>query len=69
MSLAASRSGNDGRRYFRLRAIGEHDKARRWLTKPKRTLAGRSPMQALETEAGARVVEEQLYRIDYGLGA
>jgi putative toxin-antitoxin system antitoxin component (TIGR02293 family) len=49
--------------------FGDRDKARRWLSKPKRLLAGTCPMEVLDTEAGARVVEEQLLRIDYGLGA
>jgi putative toxin-antitoxin system antitoxin component (TIGR02293 family) len=51
------------------RVFGDEEKAHHWLTKPKGFLADRCPMETLETEAGARVVEEQLYRIDYGLGA
>ena len=51
------------------RIFGNEEKARRWLTKPKTFLGHKSPMDALATEAGARVVEEQLYRIDYGFGA
>ena len=44
-----------------------HEKALRWMRTPKRRLEGRSPMQMLVTEPGARLVEEMLVQIDEGL--
>ena len=38
-----------------------------WLRAPNPALNGRTPMQALATDAGARAVEEMLIGIDYGL--
>lgn len=49
--------------------FGDDDKASRWLRKPKRRFDGRTPLQLLATEAGARLIEEALYRIDHGLAA
>jgi putative toxin-antitoxin system antitoxin component (TIGR02293 family) len=49
--------------------FGERDRAWRWLRAGKRHLQGRSPLDWLVTEAGARLVEEQLYRIDEGMAA
>ena len=51
------------------RVFGEHDRAWRWLRRGTRPLGGRSPLELLTTEAGARLVEELLYRIDDGLTA
>jgi putative toxin-antitoxin system antitoxin component (TIGR02293 family) len=49
--------------------FGEHAKALRWLRKPKQRFGGRSPLEVLATETGARLVEEILYQIDYGMAA
>lgn len=49
--------------------FGERERAWRWLRKPKRQLEGRSPLHLMSTEAGARLVEEWLYRIDDGMAA
>lgn len=49
--------------------FGDPDRAWRWLRKAKRSFEGGTPMDLLSTEAGARVVEEILARIDYGLAA
>lgn len=46
--------------------IGEHDKAIRWLKRPNRALGGIPPVAALDTELGARQVENILGRIAYG---
>lgn len=46
--------------------IGEHEKAIRWLKRPNRVLGGISPITALDTELGARQVENILGRIAYG---
>lgn len=49
--------------------FGDDAKAARWLRKPKVRFAGRSPMELLRTEAGARLVEEMILQIDYGFAA
>lgn len=49
--------------------FGEEARAARWLRKPKRMFEGRSPLDLLATEAGARLVEAALQRIDHGLAA
>jgi putative toxin-antitoxin system antitoxin component (TIGR02293 family) len=49
--------------------FGDEQRAGRWLRKPKRSLDGRAPLEQLATEAGARLVEEALFRIDHGLAA
>ena len=49
--------------------FGEPDRSWRWLRDAKRQFHGRSPLQLVATEAGARLVEELLYRIDEGMAA
>ena len=49
--------------------FGERERGWRWLRDPKRQFQGRSPLDLLATEAGARLVEELLYRIDEGMAA
>jgi len=49
--------------------FGNAEKASRWLRKPKRELKGETPLAYLASEAGARVVEEMLYRIEHGIFA
>ena len=49
------------------RVFGNPEKANRWLRKPKRQLGGVTPVACLMSEAGARVVEEMLHRIEYGI--
>ena len=51
------------------RVFGEAEKAQRWLRKPKRELTGETPLAYLASEAGARVVEEMLFRIEHGVFA
>ena len=51
------------------RVFGEPEKAQRWLRKPKRELKGETPLSHLASEAGARVVEEMLFRIEHGIFA
>lgn len=51
------------------RVFGEPAKAHRWLRKPKRELAGQTPLTFLSSEAGARIVEEMLHRIEHGIFA
>lgn len=49
--------------------FGERERAWRWLRDAKRQFQGRAPLDLLVTEAGARLVEELLYRIDDGVAA
>jgi len=49
--------------------FGERERAWRWLRAAKRQFQGRTPFQLVATEAGARIVEELLYRIDEGMAA
>ena len=50
-------------------AFGEHERAWRWLRKPKRHFNGKTPIEMLGTEAGARLVEEMVTRIEDGIAA
>lgn len=51
------------------RVFGNPEKAQRWLRKPCRALEGVVPVDLLESETGAHLVEEELHRIDYGIYA
>jgi putative toxin-antitoxin system antitoxin component (TIGR02293 family) len=51
------------------RVFGDRDKANRWLRKPKRELKGETPLAFLASEAGARLIEEMLHRIEHGIFA
>jgi putative toxin-antitoxin system antitoxin component (TIGR02293 family) len=48
------------------RVFGNHDKGMRWLHSPMRRLEGQSPLDVLDTDIGARLVEEALGQIDAG---
>jgi putative toxin-antitoxin system antitoxin component (TIGR02293 family) len=48
-------------------AIGNADKAHRWLMKPNRVLGGQVPLTLLDSDAGASAVEHVLGRIEYGV--
>ena len=52
-----------------VQVFGERERAWRWLRARQRQFRDRSPLQLLSTETGARLVEEQLYRIDEGMAA
>ena len=61
-------------RLARIAALAEHvfgdsKRAWQWLRAAKRQFQSRSPLQLMITEAGARLVEEMLYRIDEGMAA
>jgi len=47
--------------------LGEREKAVRWLTRQNRALDGTSPLEHLDTELGAREVEDLLGRIAHGI--
>ena len=46
--------------------LGDHQRATRWLKRPNRALGGLAPVAAIDTELGARQVENILGRIAYG---
>src|SRR6266576_3633079 len=46
--------------------LGDHERAIRWLKRPNGALGGIAPVAALDTELGARQVENILGRIAYG---
>jgi putative toxin-antitoxin system antitoxin component (TIGR02293 family) len=48
------------------RIFGDHEKAHRWLRKRSRVL-NEVPVVLLQSETGARLVEEELHRIAYGM--
>ncbi len=47
--------------------LGEQEKAHTWLRRPNRALENRLPLDLLETETGARVVETILGRMGQGV--
>lgn len=61
-------------RFFRVqqkarRTFGSDEKAMRWLKRPTRPLHDNAPVALLDTDEGARLVEELLTRIDHGIAA
>jgi putative toxin-antitoxin system antitoxin component (TIGR02293 family) len=46
--------------------LGDQERARRWFKRPNRALGGLAPVEAIDTEVGARQVENVLGRIAYG---
>ena len=46
--------------------LGDHERAMRWLKHPNRVLGGIAPVSAIDTELGARQVENILGRIAFG---
>lgn len=46
--------------------IGDDEAAGRWLKRPNRALGGNTPLELIDTELGARAVENVLGRIAYG---
>jgi putative toxin-antitoxin system antitoxin component (TIGR02293 family) len=52
-----------------VRILGGREKALDWLSEPKRRFDQRTPMQMLRTDLGARMVEEMLGQIQYGMFA
>lgn len=49
--------------------FGEPERAWRWLRKTKRRFDGKTPVEMLASEAGARLVEEMIGQIDHGIFA
>ncbi|HSW48947.1 MAG TPA: antitoxin Xre/MbcA/ParS toxin-binding domain-containing protein [Bryobacteraceae bacterium] len=48
------------------RHLGDEERASRWLKRPNRSLGGVAPLELIDTELGARTVENALGRIAYG---
>jgi putative toxin-antitoxin system antitoxin component (TIGR02293 family) len=48
-------------------ALGDPEKAARWLRKPNRALMQKRPIELLESDVGARMVERALGRIEHGV--
>jgi putative toxin-antitoxin system antitoxin component (TIGR02293 family) len=60
-------------RFFRIlgqarEVFADSRKAQSWLVRATTALDGRAPVDLLDTEEGARLVEDLLLRIDHGLG-
>jgi putative toxin-antitoxin system antitoxin component (TIGR02293 family) len=49
--------------------FGDVEKANRWLRENLGVLDGKSPLEVARSEAGARLVEQMLARIDWGAAA
>jgi len=47
--------------------IGDREKAIEWLRTPNRALGGERPLDHLDTDVGAQMVEDVLGRIAYGV--
>ena len=47
-------------------AIGDREKALRWLRKPNRALGGKKPLEVIATERGTAMVRQSLAAIAYG---
>lgn len=61
-------------RMARVQALAEDvfadtDRANRWLREPQGELSSTAPLDWARTEAGARLVEEILAKIDWGAAA
>ncbi len=46
---------------------GDADAARAWLNRPSKALGGETPLLAVETEIGARQVEDLIGRLEHGV--
>jgi putative toxin-antitoxin system antitoxin component (TIGR02293 family) len=49
--------------------FANREKAQTWLRRPTPPLGGRRPLDLLDSEPGARVAEQLLYRIGHGIAA
>ena len=50
-----------------VQTMGDEEKATAWLSTPNRALGGERPFDCLDTDPGARLVEDILGRIAYGV--
>ena len=49
--------------------FGDAEKANRWLREPLGLIDGKTPLEVARSEAGARLIEQLLARIDWGAAA
>jgi putative toxin-antitoxin system antitoxin component (TIGR02293 family) len=49
------------------RVFGSDEKAAAWLRRPNRSLGGESPIEVLDTDIGAREIEDALGRLEHGI--
>jgi putative toxin-antitoxin system antitoxin component (TIGR02293 family) len=49
--------------------LGDVQRANRWLREPLGILDGKSPMEVTRTEAGARLIEQLLAKLEWGAAA
>lgn len=49
------------------RVFGDSEKSSVWLRRKNRALSGHTPLDLLQTETGARMVEELLGQIEHGM--
>jgi putative toxin-antitoxin system antitoxin component (TIGR02293 family) len=49
--------------------FGDREKAQRWLRKPNRGMGNIVPVDLLQSESGAVLVEQALHQIDHGIYA
>jgi putative toxin-antitoxin system antitoxin component (TIGR02293 family) len=49
------------------RVFGSTEKASIWLSRPNGRLSGQSPLQVIDNECGATLVEQILAQIDHGI--
>lgn len=49
--------------------FGSDDRARRWLAAPCRALGGKVPVELLDTDLGAKTVDDEITRIAHGVFA
>ena len=47
--------------------MGSDTAGRTWMTQPARALDGRTPLETIRNDAGARQVEDLLLRIEFGV--
>ncbi len=74
LSAEGSTTGDESGRLIRAAKIfamadvvfGDHDLAIKWLNKPRKAIGDMSALDAMQTEAGAILVEEVLGQIDSG---
>jgi len=50
-----------------IEVLGTKEKAKEWLSRPNRALGGEKPLSLLDTDIGAKQVEEVLGRIAHGV--
>jgi putative toxin-antitoxin system antitoxin component (TIGR02293 family) len=49
------------------KVLEDNDAARQWLNRKQVGLGGKTPLDLMQTEAGAKEVEDLLWRIEYGI--